>query len=138
MAEVIYGNQDRSSVIVLQVPITVTATKTSGQIAAIELPGAAGTWVHRAWINVATASTGACTVDLGIAANATTSSDVLIDGISVNSTGVKDSADGTDNGSNGIAKPQLATATQYITATVASGDANGLVATLHVLVSGDL
>jgi hypothetical protein len=138
MAEVIYGNQDRSSLIVLQVPIAISASTTSGQIAAIELAGAAGTWVHRAWINRTTASAAACTLDIGIAANATTSSDVLLDGISINATGVADSADGTDNGTNGVVKPQLATGGQFVTATVASGNANGFVGTLHILVSGDL
>lgn len=136
MGEIIYGNQDRSSVIVLQERVTITAATTSGQIAAFEL--SSGTIVHRAWIEVETASTGACTLDVGIAANATTSSDVLLDGISVASTGVKDSANDTDNGTNGVAKPQHATAGQYVTATVASGNANGLVATIHILVSGDL
>ena len=138
MAEVIYGNQDRSSLIVLQVPISISASTTSGQIAAIELAGAAGTWVHRAWINRATQSAAACTLDIGIAANATTSSDVLLDGISINTTGVADSHNDTDNGTNGVAKPQLATGGQYVTATVASGNANGFVGTLHILVSGDL
>lgn len=138
MAEVIYGNQDRSSLIVLQVPIAIAASTTSGQIAAIEMAGAAGTWIHRAWINRATASSGACTLDVGIAANATTSSDLLLDGISIASTGVADSHNDTDNGSNGVAKPQLATGGQWVTATVASGNANGFVGTLHVLISGDL
>lgn len=138
MAEVIYGNQDRSSLIVLQVPIAISASTTSGQIAAIELAGAAGTWVHRAWINRTTQSAAACTLDIGIAANATTSSDVLLDGISINTTGVADSHNDTDNGTNGVAKPQLATGGQYVTATVASGNANGFVGTLHILVSGDL
>ncbi len=138
MGEIVYGNQDRSSVVVLQVPITVTAAKTSGQVASFALEGAAGTWVHRAWLQRDTASTGACTLDIGIAANGTTSSDVLLDGISINTTGVADSYNDTDNGTNGVAKPQRASATQWITATVASGDANGFVGSLHVMVSGDL
>lgn len=136
MGEIIYGNEDRSSVIVLQERVTISGATTSGQIAAFEL--SSGTVVHRAWIQVETASSGSCTLDVGIGATATTSGDTLLDGISVASTGIKDSADGTDNGTNGVAKPQHAAAGSYVTATVASGDADGFVGTLHILVSGDL
>lgn len=138
MGEIVYGNQDRSSIIVVQVPIAITASTTSGQIAAIPIEGAAGTWIHKAWLSRGTASAVACTLDIGIAANATTSSDVLLDGISINTTGVADSENDTDNGANGVAKPQLANAGTFITATVASGNANGFVGSLHVVMSGDL
>lgn len=63
------------------------------------------------------------TVDVGVANNGSTSADNLIDGGSIATTGsVIDNND--DKGTNGKAK-QLATSTQYVTAT-ASGTPTGL------------
>lgn len=89
--------------------------------------------VTRAALRVTTASTGASTLDIGITAtSATTSSDTLLDGISAAATGFFDSADGTDNGTNGTAKPVLWAKDSYLTIAEASGNVDGLVATLYV------
>lgn len=89
--------------------------------------------VLRAWIRVTTGSTGASTVDIGITAtSATTASDVLFDAISLATPGFFDSADGTDNGTNGVAKPQLWAKDSWITVAEASGDIAGVVGTLYI------
>ena len=89
--------------------------------------------VHRAYIRVTTASTGASTADIGIhASSATTNADNLLDGISLAATGIFDSADGTDNGTNGVAKPQVWPAAGFINIGEASGDVAGFAGSLYV------
>ncbi len=80
-------------------------------------------------VYVSTVSTGAATVDIGIAANASTSSDNLLDGLDVHTaTGVFSNV--VNGGSNG--KPLvLASAGNYLTIT-GSADTTGLVAEIWV------
>lgn len=99
---------------------------------ALANPTGVDVMVLRAYLRITTASSGASTLDIGIAADAVTASDVLIDGLSGAATGIFDSADGTDNGTNGVAKPQVWASTSYITVKEASGNVDGLVATLYV------
>lgn len=74
-------------------------------------------------LDVTTASSGACTVDVGVAANGITLNDTIIDGVSVAATGVKD--DQKDAGTNG-AGVAAATSSQYVTGSVASGASAGI------------
>lgn len=85
--------------------------------------------IHNAFLRITTASTGASTLDIGVAANATTASDNLFDGQSGTPAGVF-----LPGGTNGRAGRVL-TAGQAITVTEASGDVNGLVAELIAEVS---
>lgn len=90
-------------------------------------------WVLRAWLRTTVVATAAATLDIGIAADSTTASDVLFDGLDVNTAiGIFDSHNDTDNGTNGVAKPQLMTASQYVTVKEASGNVDGLVGTLYI------
>ncbi len=95
-------------------------------------PAGVDIMVLRAWLRITTASTGAATLDIGIATGATTASDVLFDGLSAAATGIFDSMDGTDNGTNGVAKPQVWASGSFVTVKEASGDVAGLVGTLYV------
>lgn len=95
-------------------------------------PAGCDVQITRAWIRVTTASTGASTVDVGIGATIATAGDTLLDGISLASTGFKDSFNDTDNGTNGVAKPQVWAAGEYVTVGEASGDVAGLVGTLYI------
>lgn len=79
------------------------------------------------FIDVTTAASGSCTVDVGIAADGTTLNDTLLDGINPGAGGasrifnlVKDS------GTNGVGASAWAT-NKFFTASKASGAASGLV-----------
>lgn len=111
--------------------IAIAATKESGQVVAIANTEDTAVIVKRAVLHVKTASTGACTLDIGIAADATTSSDNLMDGLSTAGVpvGIYDNIE--NQGSNGRSSVYWPSGS-YLTASVASGDANGLVADLYV------
>lgn len=81
-------------------------------------------------IYTTTKSTGASTIDVGTAANATTSSDNLIDGLDTG-TAVVFADNNTDKGTNGKTR-QLMSATQYVTASQASGAVAGLVGYAYI------
>lgn len=110
------------------------ASGSTGVFASLANPAGVNLIVTRAWLNVTTVATAAATVDIGIhASSASTNADNLIDGKDVNAaTGIFDSQDGTDNGTNGVAKPQAWAAAGYINVGEASGNVDGLVAKLYV------
>lgn len=107
--------------------IAVTTT-TAGGVAAIANPEGIDLIITRAVLYIPTPSTGAATVDVGVAANATTSADNLIDGVSVAAAGAKDNI--SDAGTNGKAS-QVWGATQYVTGT-ASATLAGMVGYLYI------
>ena len=92
-------------------------------------PAGASIIVHHIALDITTQSTGASTIDVGVAANGTTSSDTLIDGVSGAAAGVFNSA--TNAGSNGSMSRKL-TSTQFITASQASGAVAGLVGSAYI------
>lgn len=96
----------------------------AGDLAAVLNPEGVELVIEYAALNITTASTGASTIDMGIAANATTSNDTLIDGRSGATAGWFDNIEhaGT-NGGTGVRWG----ASQYLTASEASGDTTGLV-----------
>jgi hypothetical protein len=80
-------------------------------------------------LDVTTQTTGACTLDCGPAANATTLNDTLIDG-------ANPAAAGTFNhtkhaGTNGLGSSHLGS-TQYVTGSVASGASAGIVGFAYI------
>lgn len=108
--------------------VTMGAVDTAGGVFAWA-PGAAAI-IQRVVLDVTTKATDACTIDVGIAANGTTLSDTLIDGLDVNAAaGVFDNI--TDNGVNGKSR-QRCGATQYVTASKASGATAGLVGNAYI------
>lgn len=100
----------------------VVAT-TGGAIAGILNPEGRALLVLGLAIYKSTPSTGAANVDAGIAADATTSSDTLIDGAALNGAGTL--CTGANAGTNGKVG-QVWGATQYLTLT-GSADSSGLV-----------
>ncbi len=108
--------------------VALANVDTAGGVFAFS-PGVA-CFVERVVVNRTTASSGACTIDIGIAANATTLNDTLMDGLNANATaGISDNIN--DAGTNGKAR-QLMSATQYVTASVASGASAGLVGFAYI------
>ncbi len=114
----------------IKLPVKISAATTSGVIASAVNPEGVAVIGTLAYIHVKTQSTGACTVDFGVAATSV-SADTLIDGISVNSAANTVYDNITDHGSNGLTRQYVA-AGSYFTVAVASGDANGLVADFYV------
>lgn len=109
-----------------RVALTAATVTTAGAVLSVPNPEGADIIVTRLILDITTPSTGAATVDAGIAANGTTSADNLIDGASVASAAkVLDNVD--DKGSNGKAKQKWG-ASQYLTIT-ASATLAGMVGT---------
>ena len=99
---------------VIQKGVITAATTTTGGDAISWSPGVRAylTGFH---IDVTTEATGAATMDVGIAANGTTTSDTLIDGVDVGTAAIY-ATPYVNGGTNGAA-PRLMTATQYVTGT---------------------
>ncbi len=108
----------------------LSALDTGGGVLSLANPEGADVIVTRLVLDVTTAATGACTVDAGIAAGATTSSDNLVDGLDVHSaTGVFDNIE--DKGTNGKTR-QKWESDQYLTISMATGAAAGLAGYAYV------
>jgi hypothetical protein len=107
-----------------------TGTSGGGVFAWQNTTGAA-ILVTRVLLDVTTATTGACTVDIGTTAtSATTSSDTLIDGLDVNAAaGVFDNI--TDKGTNGKSRQRLASG-KWVTGSQASGAIAGIVGYVYI------
>lgn len=105
----------------------LAAVDSAGGVFALANPEGRDVIVTGVYLNVTTVATGACTVDAGIAATATTSADTLIDGQDVHTaTGALG-----EKGSNGkVCK--LWKDGQYLTGSVASGASAGLVGYVYV------
>lgn len=110
-------------------------------LAAVDTGGGVFSWqnteessaiiILRVVLDVTTASSAACTVNVGTTAtSATTSSDNLIDGVDVNSAaGVFDNI--TEKGTNGKSRQKLAD-DAWVTASVASGASAGIVGSAYI------
>ena len=109
--------------------VALAAGTAAGGVLSWANPAGASIIVHNIVLDITTQSTGASTIDVGVAANGTTSSDTLIDGVSGAAAGVFNSA--TNAGSNGSMSRKL-TSTQFITASQASGAVAGLVGSAYI------
>jgi len=112
----------------LRVALTAVTGTTAGGALSLANPEGVKLLITRFILHITTASDGAATVDAGVAANGTTSSDTLIDGKSVAAAGAFDNI--TDKGTNGLPLREWG-ASQYITAT-ASATLAGLVGYAYV------
>ena len=109
--------------------ITAATTTTGGDAISIANPFGETAMIKNVIIDVTTQATGAATMDIGVAADGTTSSDTLIDGVDVGSAAIVASALG-DGGTNG-GPCRKWTTTQYITGTP-SATLAGLVGTYEI------
>lgn len=101
-------------------------------MAAWVVPEAGAIIIHRVILDVTTASTGACTFDIGYTAtSATTTNDSFLDGIDVSAAGIFDSMDAAlDTQTN--ARAQRAAAGKWVVIDEKTGDATGLVGNLYI------
>lgn len=121
-----YPNLAANGVIEHAVDLVAATVTTGGAVASIANPLGVDLIIINANIDIRTAASAPTnTIDAGIAANATTSSDTLFDGQAA-SAGLK-----SPGGTNG-AVPRVWGANEYLTAT-ASATLAGMVATLHIL-----
>lgn len=104
------------------------AADTAGAILAVANPSTGAWRVTSLVINRTTASSGAGTADFGIAANATTLNDGLIDGLNLNAAAANNENNFANAGTNGKAS-QLGAAGTVLTGSTASGNVAGLVGT---------
>jgi len=81
-------------------------------------------------IDVTTKSTGACTLDVGVGATATTVADTLIDGVDVGTATIIANSQ-KHAGTNGVGVVSWSTS-QYLTASMKTGAAAGLVGTYTI------
>ncbi len=103
----------------LRVALT-DAGDAAGDVASIANPEGVSLIITRAVLNITTGSTGASTLDVGVAANATTSADNLIDGQSGATAGAF-----AEVGTNGKRAMKWG-ATEYVTVSEASGNVDGI------------
>lgn len=111
-----------------KVALTAATVTTGGAVLSLANPEGRNLIVTRVLLDITTQSTGAATVDVGIAANGTTTSDTLIDGISVAAAGTFDNIN--DAGTNGKAR-QRWSSSQFLTIT-ASATLAGLVGNAYI------
>jgi hypothetical protein len=97
------------------VALTAATVTTGGAVASVLNPFGVDVIITRAIVRTTTQSTGAATVDIGVTSGAATSSDTLIDGLSLASAAVLSSAGGTNG-----AVPRLWASTDYVTATASA------------------
>ena len=103
----------------------------SGVFASMANPEGQTFIITHATLRITTQSTGASTLDIGIAADATTSNDGIIDGLSGASAGIFSNIVAATAGTNG--RPAIVWgASQYLNIAEASGDVAALVGTLYV------
>lgn len=101
-----------------------------GGVLKLANPEGADLIITRLILNVTTASTAACTVDAGVAANGTTNADNLLDGLDVNTAaGVFDNIE--NQGTNGKSAVKWGSS-QYLNISKASGAAAGLVGKAYI------
>jgi len=109
--------------------IALAAVGTAGGIFAWQAPANTDIIVTDLTVDVTTQTAGACTLDAGPAADATTLNDTLIDGVSLAAAGQFNNYD--DKGSNGKFHRRVSAA-GWITGSVASGTVTGLVGWAYI------
>lgn len=107
----------------------LAAVDTGGGVFSVANPCTGAWMVTRVVVNRTTATSGVCTVDIGVhASSPTTLNDGLIDGLNANATAANGENNFANAGTNGKAQ-QWGPAGSYLNASVASGASAGLVGT---------
>jgi hypothetical protein len=118
-----------AAIIEHSVALTAATTTAAGGVASIANPLGVALIILDVILNITTQSSGAAAVDAGVAANGSTTSDTLIDGLSVATAGVFSQR--ASGGTNGAA-PRRWGASEYVTAT-ASATTAGMVGTITLI-----
>lgn len=110
--------------------VALAALDTAGGVLAWANPEPTAIAITRVILDVTTKSTGACTLDIGMAADGTTSADNLMDGLDVGTAAGLFGNLGNP-GTNGKTSQRCA-AGAFVTASKASGAAAGLVGSAYI------
>lgn len=110
---------------------SLTASDTAGGVFSLENTFGSDLVITRIILQVTTGCSEAGEIDIGTAANATTSANTLIDGLSVATIGIYDNID--NKGSSGATKLKFGNG-QFLNASRSSGATAGLVGTYAVCV----
>jgi hypothetical protein len=125
-------NLGSDGVIEHTVALTAATGTTAGAVVSIANPLGVDLLIVDAILRTTTESTGAATVDIGVAAGAATASDTLFDGLSLATAAkIADARNDTDTGTNGLV-PRLWPAASFVTGT-ASATLAGMVGRLHLV-----
>lgn len=107
----------------------LAAVRTAGGVLGWTNPTGGSIIITSLILDITTATTGASTIDCGVATNATTLNDTVIDGVSGTPAAVVD--DVKNAGTNGV-NAVKATSTQAVTCSEASGDVTGIVGFAYI------
>ena len=114
--------------------VALAAADAAAGVLSWQNPESSAIVITRMVLDVTTAATAACTLDVGTDGDGTGSSDVLLDGLDVNAAaGVFDNI--ADKGTNGKERQRLDAkggTTDYVTASKASGATAGLVGNAYI------
>lgn len=124
-----YAGNNESGVYSYEIDLSSAVAVATGVYKSTANPFGSDVLILAATVRVTTASTGASTVDIGVAADATTVNDGLIDGLSLAATGLFTNAE--DAGTNGE-QTMVWGAAQFLNVAEASGDVAGVVGKLFV------
>lgn len=114
--------------------VTLAGGAIHSAVTAWQNPESGKILITRAIADITTKSTGASTLDIGTTTvSATTSSDNLLDGIDTGTAAALfDSADDSDNGTNGVAKAQALASGKWVTFKEATGDTSAMVGNVYI------
>lgn len=124
-----YSGNNESGTYSYELDISQATAVATGVYRSLANPFGSDVLIKDVTIRVTTASTGASTVDIGVAANATTTNDGLIDGLSLATLGLYTNAE--DAGTNGE-QTMVWGANQFLNVAEASGDVAGVVAKIYI------
>jgi len=114
---------------VIKGALTAITATTAGGLLAVLNPTAKTVMVERMILDITAAVTAATTADIGIAANGTTSSDTLLDGVALNVATTRDNT--VSGGTNGKGAAKW-TSGQYITGTTSAALTTGFAGTYAI------
>ena len=104
---------------------------------ALQNPEAVDVIIVRCILDITTAGgTATSVLDVDVVANATSTGDDIFDGVDANATGISDSLNSTDNGTNGEGKSwkwdKKGGTNDHVTAKILTADAASLVGNLYI------
>ena len=123
------GRDDMSKYAGFWIKGALSATRTAGGLFNAENTYGSDLIIDRVIISVTSASSGASSASVGIAANATTASDTLLDDFDSGGQGIYDNID--NKGTNGKTKAKWGTG-QFVTGSESTGNITGIVGTYAI------
>lgn len=104
---------------------------------AVQNPESVDAIIVRCILDITTAGgTATSVLDVDVAANATSTGDDIFDGVDANATGISDSLNATDNGTNGEGKSwkwdKKGGTNDYVTAKILTANATNLAGNLYI------